>query len=49
VPAPDGDPAPAPPAPPAPPPPPPWAKALVETARTNATPIARTLPLLIIL
>jgi hypothetical protein len=50
VPAPDGKPAPAPPAPPAAPPPapPPWAKALAETARTKATPIARTLPLLII-
>jgi hypothetical protein len=29
-------------------PPPPWAKALAETARMNATPIAKTLPLLII-
>jgi hypothetical protein len=48
VPAPVDEPAPAPPAPPAPPPPPPWAKALVETARTNATPIASTLPLLTI-
>jgi hypothetical protein len=48
VPAPDGEPAPAPPAPPAPTPPPPpplWPKALAETARTNATPLARTLPL----